>query len=1134
MKMNKKLISILAAVAVLAVVLSVVFIVGAANQPAVDLTLGSVKNGVATVNVTLTDLSQPVDYVQVELTPTADKGTFVEGSAATAVPNLTVAGSKATDGKLTFLAYPAAQGVAMESGTQVLSYQVAGVGNGDVLSYSVRYILCYTDGSEFENTVSDSVTVTGNVLDSSLEAETDSIYWRYLNNTEAGVTGNAVGGSQPGTDANMQTLAQLQAGEALKKTEHPMVSFIVDVEAAGDYTLNITYRGGMKTGTISDYFMVVGVDDAAFTKTSYVSAHPDNGNYHIAAANVSLSAGRHVIRLVTMTADTRSDTLYANWINIDCMDVEGPGTVTAVAPQWTHLQAGDAEFYKNFTNPGDTSLAAYGDWYASVLGGYQGDSTAANNGVTVDNFTIYELQYLGWFSYTVEVPADGYYDLQTYIRCYSNYDKQRTGHILLGVDGQFDWYPAEYGYSVLKWNAQNLSCYLTKGTHVLTVSGMAGDLGTCSKDWCDMGALSVSGGITLASEQIDPLSLIPKLETVYVSSTGSDMNAGTQDAPVATLNAALRRVAENGTVHIVDSCTGTGSVYAAPGTITVTGGTLDMTGASTVYFNSGITFDDVTVTWAADGTVYANGHPFTVNENVTVNNRITIYGGGNTVEVASTQLTLYAGDYNMIYGGGYLGSVTGTAKLTVGGTVNNGFGESAVLDHDSGIDIVAGAYDGPVGKTELIFGGNALARVIYGAGRGGNGTVSQTNVTFTGGKAMGIYGGGRNGGSAAETNVVMTGGYVEQLMGGNETANLTGNTNVTVTGGEISRRIFGGCYDDYHVIGTTTMILGAGLDYSRSYLFSENITARSRGYNADDETAYLYFTSPEAYDKFIDELASDPCDNLLARPAFAVKGQMICYASLEEAVDAYDPAAEYIRMVGAAAVNATLTKDLYIDLNGFELSGTLTAGEYKIYGMDTTTDEYTCQNMGLFTCVDADGNAVVPERHFKTNLTGAVRRYMAIENDGAYSFHRFYLGATYINLKPATTGLGYKAVFAGDDMVKAQITSYGFKLQLGDGDPVTATKEGSTFESLRTVTLRLENYDLVNYGEETLYGNMIMVLTDGTVIESATYECTMRSIVESVNDSISQYSAEQISAIQQMLEGLDLNWDIADILSYSA
>ena len=73
------------------------------------------------------------------------------------------------------------------------------------------------------------------------------------------------------------------------------------------------------------------------------------------------------------------------------------------------------------------------------------------------------------------------------------------------------------------------------------------------------------------------------LADVYVATAGVDTNAGTEDAPVLSLNKALELVANGGTVHIVDSYTAeAGFVWDNHNKdVTITGGELDLSAGYT-------------------------------------------------------------------------------------------------------------------------------------------------------------------------------------------------------------------------------------------------------------------------------------------------------------------------------------------------------------------------------------------------------------------------------------------------------------------------------------------------------------------------------------------------------------------------
>jgi len=204
-----------------------------------------------------------------------------------------------------------------------------------------------------------------------------------------------------------------------------------------------------------------------------------------------------------------------------------------------------------------------------------------------------------------------------------------------------------------------------------------------------------------------------------------------------------------------------------------------------------------------------------------------------------------------------------------------------------------------------------------------------------------------------------------------------------------------------------------------------------------------------------------------------------------------------------ADVDLTLEEDLYVDLAGYDLSGTITTNGYKVYGMDTSTNEYTCDNMGYFSCVDENGDAIVPENG---------DHYLTIATDNGYTFHKYSMGITHLSLAPMVTGFGYKAEFYGDQMVQSKIASIGYSLWLDGGKTVSRT---TAFQN--KLTLRLKNFDVANYGQTPVNANVTITLTDGTVIESSTVSYSLRQMVEIVNEQYTALNQSQLSAIQTMI-----------------
>jgi len=356
---------------------------------------------------------------------------------------------------------------------------------------------------------------------------------------------------------------------------------------------------------------------------------------------------------------------------------------------------------------------------------------------------------------------------------------------------------------------------------------------------------------------------------VYVSAGGNDNDLGTADAPVASLDAALERVKAGGKVHIVGTITAVSDFVWPRSTtaVTVTGGTLDFSALTQIDLNSPVTFDAVTLKIAAGAGVYACGNTVKINENVTVNGVGYIFGGKYNGNVANTNLTVLSGTWLGIYGGGgsasTRGDVTGTANVTVGGNINPNID---ISDHDIENHVYGGSRRGQVAVTNVTVNGGKMLKV-YGGGSGVKSAdwcdYETTNVTINGGTMMGVYGGnafgaGYTDGRAVITNVTVNGGVIDQVFGGTEWAKITGSTVVRINGGEVTRRIFGGSYDA-DITGNAYLILGEGLNFSRTYWTTEDITARCR--TGSTGASYLIFTSEEAKTKLSGELASDPADN---------------------------------------------------------------------------------------------------------------------------------------------------------------------------------------------------------------------------------------------------------------------------------
>lgn len=254
-----------------------------------------------------------------------------------------------------------------------------------------------------------------------------------------------------------------------------------------------------------------------------------------------------------------------------------------------------------------------------------------------------------------------------------------------------------------------------------------------------------------------------------------------------------------------------------------------------------------------------------------------------------------------------------------------------------------------------------------------------------------------------------------------------------------------------------------------------------------------------------------------------------------------DDAQPYMALTEDTCVTLSLTDDLYVDLNGYVLSGTIQTNGFAVYGIDSATNDYSDKKLGYFNCVDENGNPVVPQLHVKTTaeMTGSIRRYLTVKLDKGYTFHRFYLGVTHISLQPNPQNIafGYKAVFYGSQTVKDQLmtdAAFGYALQLEGRHRVSYYQPLENVVSGKTVTLRLYGYDAEKYGQINLNAWACLQLADGTVIESSTNTVTLRQMLENINGNVSSYSATQLEAVREMIDTHPVmkQWNIWNIYYY--
>lgn len=250
-----------------------------------------------------------------------------------------------------------------------------------------------------------------------------------------------------------------------------------------------------------------------------------------------------------------------------------------------------------------------------------------------------------------------------------------------------------------------------------------------------------------------------------------------------------------------------------------------------------------------------------------------VIGGGRGVDANNTYVTVTGGSVRYIHGGSANANVTGDTHVTVSGTTNSVAGASNgacdPANHGAqnfrifggGFSENANYTNSVAGNTYVTVDGNIKANGVYGGGdEYSTGIGGTAHVNVKGGTFMTVYGGGYKS-PVTNTAVTMTGGYTEQIFGGSESAAVTGNTILRVLSGTVSRRIYGGSYNNYTsnklswdssygVAGTSAVVLGSQANITLDYDDNDrSIYAGSRYKdNTVDNNEILAFLDAAAYE----------------------------------------------------------------------------------------------------------------------------------------------------------------------------------------------------------------------------------------------------------------------------------------------
>lgn len=252
---------------------------------------------------------------------------------------------------------------------------------------------------------------------------------------------------------------------------------------------------------------------------------------------------------------------------------------------------------------------------------------------------------------------------------------------------------------------------------------------------------------------------------------------------------------------------------------------------------------------------------------------------------------------------------------------------------------------------------------------------------------------------------------------------------------------------------------------------------------------------------------------------------------------AQDSANSYVWLINDIEASDTVSGSLYLDLNGFTLKGINITG--NLYGMDSTTNSYDGTNAGLL--IPSSGAPVVHHKTAESQI-GAIRRYLTLQDETGYSFHRFYMAINKASLKPATAGVGYKATVIGSEQIRQQLSTagaYGYNIWLDSTGKITRGYAAEKLVGQQKLTLRIENFlstkltteENTQRGETKVYASVYLRLKDGTMIETEPVAYSFRDMLEMTDVHYSGYTTAQQTALTSLSVKYSeamMAWDISN------
>lgn len=286
--------------------------------------------------------------------------------------------------------------------------------------------------------------------------------------------------------------------------------------------------------------------------------------------------------------------------------------------------------------------------------------------------------------------------------------------------------------------------------------------------------------------------------------------------------------------------------------------------------------------------------------------------------------------------------------------------------------------------------------------------------------------------------------------------------------------------------------------------------------------------------------------------ATVTNGVQTEYATVQAAYDAVG-SSKVIKLLRDVDETIDLSKgtgNLYIDLNGFDMAGSVTSSVAKTLNVrDVSTSDYDCE----------DGYGKVTSTLSGVTIKSFGSYIKVAETDG-YSFHMIALTTvsnvirvTELETNGASTYTRYS--FAGDQKVKENVAAYGVAMRIGSAPDINNLQEGTytrktdvqdvwvtgeAFECNGVVLkgiMKTTNAYTVNklHASTQIYSCAYVELKDGTRLASESKNFNFKALTEAADAGWHEFTYAQKQAylsLRKTFDGVTRSWSMPELDDY--